>query len=302
MDQFKIARELYLQCVDEDPRYAPAWARLGRCYRLIGKAGEDVEENFAEAESCFKRALQLNPELAMAHNLYAQLETDLGRSRDALVRLTARAVANTSDPEVFAGLVLVCRYCALLDASVAAHERARRLDPHIPTSVRHTYWLLGDNPGALAGGGRFFFEGMVLASMGQTSEAIALLLECEQVDRPEMMRTFLSSLRLLLQGKREESVRATERCIGHFRDPEALFYLVRQLAYLGESTRALTELRRVLDLGYVCTRALSSDPWLDGLRSHEEFRALLERAVSLEREMADVFLQSGADRLLGVSA
>jgi TolB-like protein len=157
IDQFKVARDLYLRCVEEDPRYAPAWARLGRCYRVIGKAGEDVADNLAHAESCLKRALELNPELPMAHYLYAQLETDLGRSRDALRRLAARAVTNSSDPDVFAGLVLVCRYCGLLEASVAAHERARRLDPQIKTSVRHTYWLLGDNDRALDGDTPFFF-------------------------------------------------------------------------------------------------------------------------------------------------
>src|SRR5262249_26893565 len=30
-----IARDLYQQALDEDPRYAPAWARLGRVLRLI---------------------------------------------------------------------------------------------------------------------------------------------------------------------------------------------------------------------------------------------------------------------------
>ena len=35
--QLPVARDLYLQCVDEDPGFAPAWARLGRAHRMIGK-------------------------------------------------------------------------------------------------------------------------------------------------------------------------------------------------------------------------------------------------------------------------
>ena len=31
------ARDLYQRCLELDPRFAPAWARLGRCYRVIGK-------------------------------------------------------------------------------------------------------------------------------------------------------------------------------------------------------------------------------------------------------------------------
>ena len=32
-----LARDLYLECLQEDPRYAPAWARLGRVYRVLAK-------------------------------------------------------------------------------------------------------------------------------------------------------------------------------------------------------------------------------------------------------------------------
>ena len=129
-----------------------------------------------------------------------------------------------------------------------------------------------------------------------------MLLELEQVNRPEMMRSFLFSLRALLEGKRQESLNATERCIAHFRDPEVLFYMARQLACLGESKRALTELHHVLDQGYLCSRVLARDPWLDALRASEEFGVILQRAVSLEREAIGAFVQSGGDRLLGVSA
>jgi serine/threonine protein kinase/tetratricopeptide (TPR) repeat protein len=301
VDQFKVARDLYVGCVDEDPRYAPAWARLGRCYRVIGKAGDDLEGNLAHAESCLKRALDLNPDLPMAHYLYAQLETDLGRSKDALIRLTARATTSSSDPEVFAGLVLVCRYCGLLEASVAAHERARLLDPQIYTSVRHTYWLLGDNARALEGGSRFFFEAMVMAAMGRHQDALAILRECEQASRPEMMRTFLRSLRTLLEGDRQASLEAIDRCLAHFDDPEPRFYMVRQLAFLGESARALVELQHILDRGFLCSRILRRDPWLEPLRSHTEFADIVERSERLEGEMAETFVESGADRLLGVT-
>ena len=32
-----VARDLYQQCLELDPRFAPAWAQLGRCHRVIGK-------------------------------------------------------------------------------------------------------------------------------------------------------------------------------------------------------------------------------------------------------------------------
>ena len=96
-----------------------------------------------EAERAFQRALAINPDLPVLHRSYAQLECDAGRAVAAMQRLLRRAQVAV-DPEHFAGLVHACRYAGLLDASVAAHEEARRLDPTIPTSVLNAYALQND--------------------------------------------------------------------------------------------------------------------------------------------------------------
>src|SRR4029450_9039609 len=42
-----VAGELYRSALDEDPQYAPAWAKLGRVYRVLAKYGaDDATENF----------------------------------------------------------------------------------------------------------------------------------------------------------------------------------------------------------------------------------------------------------------
>jgi len=58
--------------------------------------------------------------------------------------LISRARAGSSQPELYAALVQACRFCGLLEASAAAHERAQQLDRHILTSVDHTWWHLRD--------------------------------------------------------------------------------------------------------------------------------------------------------------
>src|SRR5262249_13124748 len=126
--QYGVARDLYLRAVAEDPAYAPAWARLGRIHHLMAKyVDPGAADGFDQAEAAFRRPLEPNPDLTPAHKLYAQLDADLGRAADAMKRLIARA--QTADPEVLSGLVTTCRYCGLLDASVAAHERATALEP-----------------------------------------------------------------------------------------------------------------------------------------------------------------------------
>src|SRR5207248_3137657 len=126
-DQLTVARDLYLRSVETDPLYAPAWAQLGRCYRLIGKGMENGLENLKLAESAFRRALDLNPEHAATHSQYAFLEAELGRAKEAVARLLGLASSGSASPDLFSALVLCCRFCGLLDESLEAHERGRQL-------------------------------------------------------------------------------------------------------------------------------------------------------------------------------
>ena len=79
-----------------------------------------ASEDLAHAEAALQRALELNPDLPLAHNLTAQIDIDRGRARDAMVRLLGQASRRSTDPELFAGLVYACRYCGLLGASLRA--------------------------------------------------------------------------------------------------------------------------------------------------------------------------------------
>ena len=144
--QLQVARDLYLRCVAEDPGFAPAWARLGRAHRLIGKYLEipELAAHQARAEEALRRALDLSPRLPLAHKLYAHLEAEVGRAQDAMVRLLRLAAEARNDAELFAGLVHACRYSGLLEASLAAHREAQRLDPHLSTGVVHTLWQRGE--------------------------------------------------------------------------------------------------------------------------------------------------------------
>ena len=132
------ARDLLARCVEMDPGFAPAWAQLGRCHRVIGKYLEDPKSNTERAENAFARALEADPDLPIAHKYLAHHEAETGRAIEAMVRLIRVAEANRNDAAIFAGLVHCCRYAGLLDASMGAHDESRRLDPRQPTSIPWT--------------------------------------------------------------------------------------------------------------------------------------------------------------------
>jgi len=282
--QWSVARELYERCVAEDPRFAPAWARLGRVYHVqtkyIESAGGDTDECLTRAESAFKKALAINPDLPIAHKLYAQLEADLGRAHDAMVRLVSRA--RTADPELMAGLVTACRYCGLLDASVAAHQRARALDRKIPTSVMHTWFMQGDweRLAALPVAEFPYIVALALVEFGRGDEALAPLREVE-ARMPTRRRHVAVAARALIEGRTAESVSQMKAMLSpDFRDPEGRFYVARHVARHGDADEALTQLEGVVADGFSCYPVFERDPWLDALRPKPGFTELLERCAS----------------------
>ncbi len=47
--QWSVARDLYLRFVEEDPGYAPAWARLGRIHHVMAKYSRRGRERISIA-------------------------------------------------------------------------------------------------------------------------------------------------------------------------------------------------------------------------------------------------------------
>ena len=301
--QWSVARDLYEQCVTEDPRYAPAWARLGRMHHVMAKYLETgTNEGLGLAEAAFKQALVLNADQSMAHKLYAQLEADLGRAHDAMVRLLGRA--RTADAEVMAGLVSACRYCGLLDASLAAHARGRQLDAKLKTSVPHTWFVQGDHDRVASMSlAEFPYIGALsLAELGRGDEALPMLRELE-VKTQTRLRNFIVAARTLLEDDHTESVAAVIRVVSSgFRDPEGRFYLARHLAHLGSVEPAMALLQQVVADGFFCSPVMERDPWLDSLRKKPAFTKLLRSAEAQHRRASDAFEQMDGASLLSMAS
>lgn len=222
------------------PVDAAAWVRLAERHRLTANDSPSRavrEHERAEAVLAFEQALALDPDLAVAHSLYAQLEIDLGMAQEAAVRLLVLLDRHGPDADAYAGLVRALRFCGLLHESHAAHERARALDAAIITSVAHTNWLLGDY----------------------------------QAAAPD--------------------------ATGGIADPEALYYIARTHAKLGDHTAALKAILEVLDAGYICYPALLTDPWLDDLRESGELDRAIDAARAQHERARDVVMSAGGDRL-----
>ena len=303
--QWATARDLYVRCLERDPRFAPAWAKLGRCYRLLGKYGDPsrAQANLALGEDALKRALDINPDLSLAHNLYAHVEVDRGRAREAVARLLDRVRDAASEPELFAGLVHACRYCGLLDASIAAYERARRLDPGVVTSAAQTFLLKGEWEQAM-GADRSdppFTTAHALVELGRGAEGLELLRAKVAPGLHPQLHDLLNGMIASFEGRHDEVIRLTYRVVDSgFGDPEVFYHWAGALAQAGDRDGALGLLERSIAGGFHPASALVRDARFDPVRATADFSRIVRRADELQRQALEAFRAADGPRMLGL--
>ena len=295
------ARDVYQRCLMLDPNFAPAWAQLGRCYRVIGKYVDGSADSETKAEDAFRRALALNPRLTIAHRFYAQLEADMGHADRALTRLLDQANRRGNDPELFSGLVHASRYCGLFEQSIAAHAESRRLDPNVPTGLEQTLLLSGDidrlmdiELPLIVAGADDGIKVIGLGLAGRRDEARRRLNDMRQPSRIAAFQAWIEYLEFWLDRRAEEMVERLSifRTLKIQDDPEAIFQEGWLLCDIGEHDRGMPYLRRAIDKGYFVAPTLSSRPQFDALRGRTDFEALLADAEAGRQRVLAAFPRS----------
>ena len=277
------ARDLYERAVAIDPEYAPAWAALGRARRILAKwGGETGRGLLPQAEAAFQRALEIDPDLSIAHDLIAYVDAELGRAPQGMERLLKRAATRRADTGVLAGLVTTCRYAGLLDASKAAHQRAVTLDPARVTSVAWTYLMLGDYDTAIKidrGSPPFCAVMARLITRQMTPEALTQ--EALGASAPGT-RLGIAAYRAILDRDIDGALKILEElgAVG-FDDPEGWYLYGFYFAHVGSPTHALEYLTRAIDGGYGCYDQLVNRPEWSLLHNDSKFIALRDRVAAL---------------------
>ena len=265
------------------------------------------EASVQRAREAFERAFVLNPQLPLAHHLYTYFEIEeLGRADTAMIRLLSQVRDTPTDADLYAGLVVACRYCGLLKASVAADARAQQLDPDVRTSVDNTWFLLSDKDHLRRFADRWEDRGIMLMTFLQEnrmSEGRRILEDMlpSVAQAGSVGQAFIRAITALLDGRVSDMKTEFDRIRqSGMRDPEGLLYGTLLLARAGEHEDALSLLEEVVEGGLVCTE-IQAMPWMAPLRGLKRFEEIMRRAAAARDRAAEAFRAADGHRLLGMT-
>ena len=288
---FRKAVEYYNQAIALDPNYAQAYAGQADTYALfstfgfmpqtegVPKAREFARQavsldgglaephttlgylsltydyDFAGSEREFRRAIELNPTYATAHQWYGEMLTNAGRFDEASAEYRrALEIEPLSLPinwDFGRFLYMSRRY----DESVAQHKKTIELDPGFARAHRtlaEVYRVKGDYANAVEERARFF------DLIGQSQNA------------PLIRATFarggwLGFLRLVTA---ENSP---------LRDSNNNWVVAKAYLDLGQKDKAFAELNKAYEIRLSSLCWLKVEPQLDPLRSDPRYQQLLQK-------------------------
>jgi len=289
------AIEYFQQAISKDPAYALAYAGQADAYELlsIGLSSKPALENLAQAKAMalkalemddtlaeahtslayarwlgdldwptaereFKRALELKSSYVPAHQWYAEYLAALGRHEDAITSIKRAQQLDPLAVPVNRAVGWVYYFGRRYDQAIEELQKALAMDAEFLGARLVLWWALvakGANDEAVAdiqkelakpGSGtvKKLMLGYALAAAGKREEASGLLWELEAKLASEDRLAFLSTFLLTALDEKERAFQQLERAYEH-REPGLMFLKVA--------------------------------PWLDPLRSHPRYRALVER-------------------------
>jgi hypothetical protein len=111
------------------------------------------------------------------------------------------------------------------------------------------------------------------------------------------MNALMSSLLAVLEARHDDAVCLMEEANAN-REPEVLVYFARHYSRMKQADRAVKALRIAAESGFVCAPdTLNSDPWLNAVRKHPEFGAILSTAERLVHDArSSIVSRSGVPR------
>ncbi|MGA8872610.1 MAG: tetratricopeptide repeat protein, partial [Candidatus Acidiferrales bacterium] len=266
--QFEASIPYFEVAIERDPTFAPAYVGLAHAYSNLGTVfiGGVPEETRPKVVNAAEKALELDPNLAEAHVLLADVKQKQWHwaEAEAEYRRALELDPNSAPAYEELALWLVCQ--GRVDDALASAERGRELDP-LAVSFEDLGWTLFQ--------ARHYDE---------ATRELRAALAVQPGDFGAMMDL---GFVLIANNQSEDAIPVLERAVAMSnRSPGPIGILVRAYAHAGrrsDALRLLAELKRRRNTGYVPAAALVN-AYL-GLGENEQAFIWLEEAYKEQSNM-----------------
>lgn len=290
-ESYKIAEDAYGRAIELDPNYALAYAGLADCFLFreaslgrdvaIPKAKEfamkalELDESLAEAHSTlafvnanydldfpsgereFRRALELNPNYAVAHQFYGSLLVALRRYDEAINEMQRAVDLEPYSAAINWSLGMGLGFAHRNEESIAQFQKTLQLQPNF----------------ALAESG---LAGMYLLG-GRYDEANVLIQKHLAVrERRENAMSFLAIL-LAKTGREPDARRTLETLISENKSQNNPYNVARVYAALGDREKAIDWLTTAVERRSFSAWFIRVDPFFETLNGDTRFEALVSK-------------------------
>lgn len=229
---------------------------LPEAYTALGFVDLRYHWNWQEAEADFKRAIELDPDDAMAHYGYSQLLAITGLYSEAIAESETAKYFDPSSPSTALNLCRAYYYARQYDKAMDCYDGLVQEYPDYPNGV--------------------YGRGLMYLQRGKYSEAIRLLEDVYKNDKARAGAAL--GYAYGITGRREEAKRVLAEMLEL---PKSTNLPPQELALiylgLGDVDNAYTGLQKSAEERYAPFSFLAIDPMFDKLRSDPRFINLMQR-------------------------
>ena len=270
-DAYISLNERYDMDRHDNDALAKAMAAASQAVRLDDRRAEghaalaivmqQSEWNWKTAETEFKRAIELDPNYAYAHQRYALLLAALGRSAEARFEITTALKLDPNSPSINADIAQILWFDGDYQASITHFRNAIEIDPSQPLAVSLHRWL-----------------GLIYEERGMHEQAVAEFIETLRLQNGSPER--ISALR---QAYDAGGVKGYWLQWLQFREQRIKlgginpFNVAQVYALVGDMDNAFAQLQKACDDHSLPVAALRFGPTFQNLRSDPRYAAILKR-------------------------
>jgi len=279
------AIQLLERAVGLDPVSAAAWYALAQRYRYhyVYLRGGPIE--YEKAESAYKKALALDPDLVAAQTDLIAMRTERGGLDGAFDEAQGLLAGHPNSAPAHFAMSYVLRYAGLLSDSAEECNTAFKLDPNNSAlrTCAQTFLRLGDYRRAV--------DFLRLDAGSDWAEGMSLLMGVRQGKSQEALRETkpiqgmaVPLLRGCLEGRPASEIGRLSSTEENFPvdDPEPRYHVATVDAFCGLQAPAMRLLRQAIAKNYCALPDLLQDPLLQNLRRDPAFESLRSKAAECQ--------------------